>query len=185
MLRAGGAHRESARSRSGGERAAAAARLVFSGRFGLHTAEGLPAPAPTPHTAVKRGAELRGQGAAGGIYDGVGNWDCPPFAPGGQLLSQPEVLSCVRGNLAKPWLDALGRGGAGTQRGRRFCCPQCRQSAPKSKAASAKNFSKAVNSSFSESDCLEFKTRSLACFWNIMLPSTNACCSLMSPKKEV
>lgn len=127
MPRAGGAHRDSARSR-GGERGAATPRLVCPGRFGLHTAEGLSAPVPTPHTAVKRGAELRGQGAAGGIWYGVGKWNCPPFTPGGQLPSQPEVLSCVRGNLTKSWLDALGRGRAGAQRGRRSCCPQCRQS---------------------------------------------------------
>lgn len=55
-------------------------------------------------------------------------------------------------------------------------------STPKSKAASASDFSEAVNSSFSESDCLGFKTRSSACFWNPA--SVDKCLLLLDVSKE-
>lgn len=45
-----------------------------------------------------------------------------------KVPSQPEVLSCVRGNVAKSWLGALGRGGAGAQRGAGPPALLCRQS---------------------------------------------------------
>lgn len=151
----------------------------LSGRFGFPWAEGLSAPVSIPHTAVERGAELRGQGAAGAAR-GQCRKGIARRSP--RENSCPEVLPCVRGNLAKAWLHALGPGGSG-HGGERVPALLCRQSEPKSEAASANNFSKAVNSSFSESDCLGFKTRSLACFWEY-LASVDQCLLLLDVSKE-
>lgn len=115
-----------------------------------------------------------------------GCWPFPLFALGGQLASQPDVLMSLRGGLARVWLGALGHGEAGVQRGSTSHHPLfvLLGSTPKSRAASASDFSKVVNSSFSESAWLGFQMRSSARFWNILLLLTNTCCSLMSPKKE-
>lgn len=63
----------------------------------------------------------------------------------------------VRRSLAKAWLGALGRGGAGAKGG--SVSPPSSVlvgSTPKSRAPAASGFSKVINSSFSESARLGF-----------------------------